>query len=198
MGRIIGLTGGIASGKSMASAFFRAKGLVVVDADQIARTLTQAHAEGSVAVAQHFGPAYLDQEGAMDRRAMRELVFQNPQAREQLEAILHPLILHDAQAQLTQALTHHPLVIFDCPLLCSHAYFRDLVDTVLVIDASDETRIARLAERNRFSRQESQRIMTAQLPRTSLLRMAHIVVINEGKPLDFEASLTQLYTSWGL
>ena len=195
MGRIIGLTGGIASGKSTASAFFRAKGLVVVDADHIARTLTQAHAEGSLAVAQHFGLAYLDQEGAMDRRAMRELVFRDREAREQLEAILHPLILRDAQTQLSQALTHYPLVIFDCPLLCSHAYFRDLVDTVLLID---ETRIARLAKRNGFSRQESQRIMAAQLPRTSLLRMAQIVVINEGKPLDFEASLTQLYTSWGL
>lgn len=198
MTTIIGLTGGIASGKTTASAYFRDQGVPIIDADEIAHNLTAAHAPGSAAVANAFGPEFLDEYGAMDRRKMRELVFSDPAAKAKLEAILHPLIQERAAAAIKEAAKDHPMVIFDCALLLENERWRQLVDKVVVIDACDETRIARLAKRNGFSREEALAIIHAQLPREALISQADVVVVNEGEPQEFLLSLTDLYKKWAL
>ena len=193
---VIGLTGGIASGKTTASAFFRDQGIPVVDADVIAHRLTGPGAEGSLAVAKHFGSTFLAPDGSMDRPKMRALIFSNPASKTELEDILHPMIAREARAQIEALHAEHPIVIFDCALLLESKRWRDLVDLVLVIDAGEETRIARLALRNSFTREEAQAIIRAQLPSDKLCEAADMVVVNESDPESFLLSLTDLYKKW--
>ena len=196
MARIIGLTGGIASGKTTACAYFRDQGIPIVDADVIAHEITAPNAEGTLTVAKAFGEDFIDERGAMNRAKMRALVFSNPETKEKLEALLHPLIQAKAKAQIEEAAKTHPTVIFDCALLLQSEKWRELVGEVVVIDACEETRISRLAKRNGFSREAALAIMRAQLPREALLEQADTVIVNEGDPEDFLLSLTDLYKKW--
>lgn len=193
---VIGLTGGIASGKSTASAYFQDQGIPVVDADRIAHELTAPGAAGTQAVRKHFGETFIDATGAMDRQKMRSLVFSDPAAKEKLESLLHPLIEHEARSRIEALSKTHPLVIFDCALLLENERWRHLVDRVLMIDASEETRIGRLARRNGFSREQAQAIIRAQMPADSMRELADTVVVNEADPQSFLLSLTDLYKKW--
>ena len=121
---VIGLTGGIGSGKSTAAAVFRSLGVPVVDADAISRALTGPGAEGSLAVARRFGEDFLDENRAMNRARMRELVFSNPEARRELEALLHPLIGRDVLRAFSSLSPDTPYAVFDCPLLLENKTWR--------------------------------------------------------------------------
>ena len=112
----IGLTGGIGSGKSTVAGMLAARGAAVIDADAISRSVTAPGGRAIAAIAQAFGPAMIDTQGAMDRQAMRETVFQNPEAKKQLEAIIHPLVSQITAEQAQDAVqSGHPVLVFDVP-----------------------------------------------------------------------------------
>ena len=183
----IGLTGGIGSGKSTVSQMLQARGAALIDADAIARSVTAAHGSAIPAIAQTFGPEFIIAEGAMDRDRMRAHVFRHPPAKQALEAIIHPLVMQEAQRQAQEAIaTGHQTLVFDVPLLVeSGARWRTQVDSVLVVDCLEETQIQRVMARNGLSREVIQSIISTQATRAQKLAAADWVIHNEG--LDLEA-----------
>lgn len=198
MTRVVGLTGGIAAGKSTASDFFRARGVPVIDADQVAREVVQPGSPGLAQVAAAFGPEVLQADGALDRRRLRERVFAAPQQRRRLEGILHPLIEQRIREQLAQI--DAPYCILDCALLIEAPRLRALVERVLVIDVPVETQIRRLMQRDGMSAAQCQAMLAAQASREQRLEGADDVVDNAG---DVDHLLHQLellhahYLDWG-
>ena len=195
MALIIGLTGGIGAGKSTASAFFARLGVPVVDADGISRALTGPGGRGSAAVAAAFGLGMLDTSGAMNRAAMRELVFRDPAALRRLESVLHPLIGEEIDAAFEKHAAA-PLIIYDCPLLWRENFRRPAVARILVIDASDAVRLERILIRPGMTRDTALRMMAAQPPRREILRIADDVVVNEDDEASLQERLTVLHNIW--
>jgi dephospho-CoA kinase len=182
----IGLTGGIGSGKSTVGQMLQERGAALIDADAIARSVTAAHGTAMPAIAQAFGPDFITPDGALDRERMRAHVFSHPEAKQALEAIIHPLVAQETQRQAQQAIAngHHTLV-FDVPLLVeSGARWRAQVDRVLVVDCSEETQIQRVMARNSWKREAVQAVVTAQASRTQKLAAADWVIDNEGISLE--------------
>lgn len=161
---VIGLTGGIGSGKSTAATVFRSLGVPVVDADAISRALTGPGAEGSLAVARRFGEDFLDENRAMNRARMRELVFSNPEARRELEALLHPLIGRDVLRAFSSLSPDTPYAVFDCPLLLENKTWRGFVSRVLVIDLAEEASVERVVRRSGLAPETVRSILRSQLP----------------------------------
>lgn len=180
----VGLTGGIGSGKSTVGCMLQEAGAALIDADLISRSLT---APGGLAIPQIegvFGAQALNAEGGLDRDFMRQLVFENPQARQQLEAIIHPLIASVTQQQALQAQACGcRLIIFDVPLLVESGRWRQQVDTVLLVDCLESTQIARVMQRNGLEQQAVERIMQAQASRAQRRAAADCVIYNEGLDL---------------
>jgi dephospho-CoA kinase len=182
----IGLTGGIGSGKSTVGQMLQERGAALIDADAIARSVTAAHGTAMPAIAQAFGPDFITPDGALDRERMRAHVFSHPEAKQALEAIIHPLVAQEIQRQAQQAIAngHHTLV-FDVPLLVeSGARWRAQVDRVLVVDCSEETQIQRVMARNSWKREAVQAVVTAQASRAQKLAAADWVIDNEGISLE--------------
>lgn len=197
----MGLTGGIGSGKSTVSAMLAKLGAVVIDADAISRQLTAPGGAALAAIAQAFGPHMIGPDGAMDRQAMRALVFGNPDARQQLEAIIHPLVSHTIREQ-TQAASKAGarMVVLDIPLLVEAGdRWRKEVDKVLVVDCSTETQIERVMQRNGLQRAEVQRIIDQQARREQRAQVADIVLVNEGLDLPaLQAQVEEVARQFGL
>lgn len=184
---VIGLTGGIGSGKSTVAQMFAEYGVTIIDSDLIARELTQV---GGAAIAQihtTFGNAYLDESGALNRIQMRQRIFTDPAAKLQLEAILHPLI----RAQMQEALrtqstfpahSQHaaPYLMLVVPLLFTATGFRELAHYTLMIDCDEDIQIARVINRDGLDEQTIRRIMAAQMPRAKQLKMADHIIQNNG------------------
>jgi dephospho-CoA kinase len=182
----IGLTGGIGSGKSTVGQMLQERGAAVIDADAIARGVTATHGTAMPAIAQAFGPDFITPDGALDRERMRAHVFSHPEAKQALEAIIHPLVAQETQRQAQDAIAngHHTLV-FDVPLLVeSGTRWRAQVDRVLVVDCSEETQIQRVMTRNGWSRETIQAIISAQASRAQKLAAADWVIDNEGISLE--------------
>jgi dephospho-CoA kinase len=182
----IGLTGGIGSGKSTVGQMLQARGAAVIDADAIARQVTAAHGAAMPAIAQTFGHEFITADGALDRERMRAHVFSQPQAKQALEAIIHPLVAQETQRQAQEALAKgHNTLVFDVPLLVeSGARWRTQVDRVLVVDCSEATQIQRVMARNGLSREIVQSIIAAQASRTQKLAAADWVIDNDGISLE--------------
>ena len=175
---VVGLTGGIGSGKSAAAEEFARLGATVIDTDAIAHELTRA---GGVAVEQVrrlFGDAYIDASGAMDRARMRELVFADPASKKKLEALLHPMIRVESRRRIDSA--KGPYAVHVVPLLLESPDYRERVDRVCVIDCPGELQLARVRMRSRLSEQEVRRIIAAQMPRSERLAAADDVIDNGG------------------
>lgn len=182
----IGLTGGIGSGKSTVGQMLHERGAAVIDADAIARSVTAEHGKAMPAIAQTFGADFITPNGALDRERMRAHVFSHTEAKQALEAIIHPLVAQETQRQAQHAIAngHHTLV-FDVPLLVeSGARWRAQVDRVLVVDCSEETQIQRVMTRNGWSRETVQAIISAQASRAQKLAAADWVIDNEGISLE--------------
>jgi dephospho-CoA kinase len=175
---VVGLTGGIGSGKSAAAEEFDRLGATVVDSDAIAHELTRAGGAAVDGVRQLFGDAYVDASGAMDRGRVRKLVFADPAAKKKLEALLHPLIRAESQRRIDTATG--PYAVHVVPLLVESPDYRSRVDRVLVIDCSEELQLARVRMRSRLSEREVRRIIAAQVPRTERLAAADDVIDNDG------------------
>lgn len=183
----VGLTGGIASGKSSAAALFEELGAAVVDTDAIAHELTRPGTSAMAAIRDAFGPAYLAADGSLERAKMRQLVFSDPAAKAKLEAILHPLIRERARARIVAA--QQPYVIVVVPLLVETDAYRDLIERILVVDCREELQVARAMQRSQLKESEVRAILAAQLPRTERLGRADDVVDNNG---DIEALRQQI------
>jgi len=178
MSFVVGLTGGIGSGKSAAAAEFERLGASVVDTDAIAHELTQAGAPAIPAIRKLFGPEVMGVSGAMDRKKMRDRVFADPAAKKALEALLHPLIRDESRRRIERA--RGPYVIHVVPLLIESPGCRSRVDRVLVIDAPEELQVERVRLRSGLSEAEVRAIVSAQATRAERLAAADDVIENRG------------------
>lgn len=190
---VLGLTGGIGSGKSKVSEWFTKQGVVVVDADVLAR---QVVAKGSKTLRQivtKFGDWVLTAEGELDRRAMREYIFARPQALMDLEQITHPAIRHAAKQQVAAATS--PYVVLVAPLLleASEAGLANLCQRVLVIDSREDLQVARASTRDGQTVASIERIMANQLSREARLAQADDVVTNNASLAELYAQLEPLH-----
>ena len=175
---VIGLTGGIGSGKSTVAALFVGHGAGIVDTDAIAHRLTQAGGEAIEAIRTAFGDDYFTCDGALDRAKMRGLIFSDAAAKQRLERILHPLIRQHAKAQLQQ-LQGRPYILIVVPLLPESPAFRQLVQRVLVVDCDEDTQIARVIGRDKMTEAEVRTIIARQTPRAERLRLADEIIFND-------------------
>ena len=197
----IGLTGGIGSGKSTVAGMLAARGAAVIDADAISRSVTAPGGRAIAAIAQSFGPQMVGRDGAMDRQAMRDCIFQDAQAKRQLEAIIHPLVSQITAEQAQAALDlGRPVLVFDVPLLVeSGERWRRQVDRVLVVDCSSDTQRKRVMARNGLPAQDIDRIITQQASRAQRLACADVVIANESlNLLELEAQVSQVAADFGL
>ena len=186
----LGLTGGMGSGKSTVAEMLRARGGAVIDADAISRSLTAPHGAAILAIADTFGPEFIDPQGALDRTRMRAHVFANAQAKQSLEAIIHPLVAQETQRQAQLALdAGHLTLIFDIPLLVESGRWRSRLDQVIVVDCSVETQIQRVMTRSQLPSSEIEKIIASQASRSERLKAADWVICND------HISLTELALS---
>ncbi|HET9735639.1 MAG TPA: dephospho-CoA kinase [Burkholderiales bacterium] len=175
---VVGLTGGIGSGKSAAAEEFGRLGATVVDTDAIAHELTQAGGAAMPEVRRLFGEGYIDVQGAMDRVKMRALAFRDPAARTKLEQLLHPLIRAESERRIAAA--GGTYVVHVVPLLIESRDYRQRVSRVLVVDCPEDTQIARVRQRSRLSEDEIRRILRSQASREERLAAADDVIDNSG------------------
>jgi len=197
----IGLTGGIGSGKSTVAGMLAARGAAVIDADAISRSVTATGGRAIEAIATTFGPHIINSDGAMNRQAMRERIFQDPEAKRQLEAIIHPLVSQITAEQAQHALdTGHRCLVFDVPLLVeSGERWRRQVDRVLVVDCDTETQRQRVMARNGLPAEEIDRIIALQASRAQRLTCADAVIVNQSLTLaQLEALVMQVAADFGL
>ena len=181
----LGLTGGIGAGKSTVARMLADLGAAIIDADALSRATTAPGGTAIDPVRASFGDNFITPDGAMDRDAMRTLVFADPSARHRLEAIVHPLVHQaiEAAAVAAHQAGHHCLV-FDIPLLVESKRWPAQLDKVLVVDCSEQTQRDRVMARNGLARADVERIMATQASRMQRLAAADLVVFNDQKPLD--------------
>ncbi|MDO8961993.1 MAG: dephospho-CoA kinase [Methylophilus sp.] len=174
---VVALTGGIGSGKSEATRIFKALGVPVVDVDDIAHALTAAGAPLVAEIATAFGAEYATKEGALNRPLMRTLVFNQPKARETLNAIMHPAIFEEAKRQL-QALASSPYAVLAIPLLQESPRYLPYIQHVLVVDCDPILQLNRVMQRSGLTEQEASKMIAAQASRERRLAMANTVISN--------------------
>ena len=194
MSFVVGLTGGIGSGKSAVADLFAARGIAVIDTDAIAHELTAPGGAAMPAIRGEFGDGIATSDGALDRAAMRNIVFADPPARKRLEAILHPLIRSESERRLASA--DSPYAILMVPLLVESGDYRKRVDRVAVVDCREETQIARVMRRNGLTRPEVERILAAQASRAQRLEAADDVIDNDGSLDELGPRIEQLHVSY--
>lgn len=193
----IGLTGGIGSGKSTVGQMLVRLGAKLIDTDAISRSLTGPGGRALPYVIERFGPHLIDADGAMDRAQMRTLVFHDPSARLALEAILHPLIHEETEAQAAQAAPAQP-VVFDVPLLVEAGLrWRNRVHRIVVVDCPVDVQIQRVMARSGWTREMVERVIAQQASRAARLAMADDVIVNHELSLEALADVVQrLWNDW--
>lgn len=191
----VGLTGGLAAGKSAVAACLAGLGAEVVDTDQIARALTGPNGAALPAIVRDFGSRCVGPDGGLDRPAMRARVFADADARRRLEAILHPLILERVRARL--ASSHAPYVVLVVPLLVENWQdFRELVDRVLVVDCDETLQIRRAMHRDGISEAMARAVLAAQAGRQARLALADDVLDNNGDMQALERQVSILHARY--
>ena len=176
----VGVTGGIGSGKSTVSAMLASAGAELIDADAISRRLTAAGGAAIAPIIQQFGQALVTSAGALNRDAMRELVFSNPDAKAQLENIIHPMVSKACSEQAERAKSAgKACVVFDVPLLVESGRWRQQLDLVLVVDCLEATQISRVMQRSSWTAEAVQKVIAAQASRAQRLAAADVVIYND-------------------
>lgn len=178
MSYVVGLTGGIGSGKSAAADEFARLGATVVDTDAIAHELTRAGGAAIAGIRGIFGDTAITADGAMDRKKVRELVFADPSARARLEGLLHPIIREESQRRISSAST--PYAVLVVPLLIESGSYLKRVQRVAVVDCAEELQVSRVRARSGLAEDEVRRIMATQVSRTARLAAADDVIDNSG------------------
>ena len=191
---VVGLTGGVGSGKTTAADMLAELGAGIVDTDRISHELTAPGGAAIPALRDAFGADYIAANGSLDRAKMRSLVFSDPAARKKLEAILHPAIRAEASARI--AGSDRPYVIVVVPLLLETGGYRDLTDRVLVVDCAEEEQLRRTAQRSGVGEDAARAIMAAQLPRAERLARADDVLSNSGSIEDLRRDAARLHARY--
>jgi dephospho-CoA kinase len=187
----IGLTGGIASGKSTAAQRFTELGVPVIDADHAARAVVALGTPGLGQVMQRFGSGVIAANGELDRRALRNLIFSDAAARADLNAILHPLIGSYMEQQAASAIG--PYVVLAIPLLVEGGSRRDRVDRIVVVDVDESVQLKRLTERDGSTLEQARAILAAQASRSARLSAADDILPNTGTVTDLRQAVDRLH-----
>jgi dephospho-CoA kinase len=178
---LIGLTGGIGSGKSVVAKRLAELGATVIDSDQIAHDITTPHGAAIAPIKTRFGSELLAADGSLDRPKMRRLVFNDPSALKSLEAIIHPLIHAETVQQASAAHENGALyLVFMVPLLVESGTWAKLIDHLIVVDCPEELQIARVMQRSNWGRSEIEQIMHKQASREDRLAAADTILLNDG------------------
>lgn len=193
----LGLTGGIASGKSLAGETFASCGVNVFDGDHSSREVVMPGSDGLDKLVSHFGSDILAQDGSMDRRAMRERVFNAPEARLELEGILHPLIRENLLSKRNAVIADNPsgYCILMVPLLVKFGW-TDLVDRLLVIDSTEGQQIERLISRDDINEELATKMLGSQDSRQQRLEAADDFVLNDAGPEELAESIRLLHKKY--
>ena len=192
MNRCHGLTGGIGSGKSTVAQQLGELGARVVDTDEISHQLTARDGLALPAIRQTFGTEYIMADGALDRTHMRKLIFGNPDAKQRLQDILHPLILAQAKV-LAAAPTTAPYTLVVVPLLFESGCYRDWLQRVIVVDCPESEQVRRTMLRNGLVEPTVRAIMAQQIERTARLRLADEIIHNDGDLSVLKIQVSQLH-----
>ncbi len=191
---VVGLTGGIGSGKSSVGSAFASHGILVIDADAISRALTASRGRAIDAIRKTFGDAAIDAAGALDRAQMRALVFSDPEARRTLEAILHPMIRKECDRLVATA--ESPYVILMIPLLVESGAPRKRCHLIAVVDCPEHIQIERVIRRDGLPRAQVEAIMKSQASRALRLSHADDVIDNSGPPAAIAAPVALLHKKY--
>jgi dephospho-CoA kinase len=193
---LVGLTGGIATGKSTVSAMFRALGAVVIDADVLAREVVEPGEPALAEIAREFGPGVLGPDGRLDRQALGALVFADAGKRKRLEAITHPRIRERFQRRLDalSAQNFRGLVVFDAPVMIESGNYKTM-DRLVVVVAGAETQMDRLRARDGMGPEEALRRIGSQMPLSEKARLADHVIENSGDRAATEAQVRRVYAA---
>ena len=187
---IIGLTGGIGSGKTAVSDSFEALGIDVVDADLASRVVVQKGKPCLLKIAQHFGEDILTKEAELDRAKLREIIFKSGEEKNWLESLLHPAIANQIQDELNASKS--PYTILVSPLLLETNQ-KDFCSKVLAVDVPVETQVERTLKRDGVSKEQVQAIINSQISRNDRLNLADEVIVNDGTLEDLEIAVKILH-----
>ena len=191
---VVGLTGGIGSGKSTIEKYFRELGAGIIDCDLVSHELQQPGKAGYVYIQQLFGEAFFGFDGKIDRARLRTLVFNNKEAKQKLEGLMSPLIYHVVTERLEQIKNNHPYVIVTVPLLLESKAFSSLVNRILVIDCPEHVQTQRVMERSGLSFKEVEKIISTQAPRWMRMVKADDVIKNfDCEPEENKAIVKDLH-----
>jgi len=191
---VVGLTGGIGSGKSAAADEFARLGATVVDTDAIAHELTAAGGAAVAEIARQFGKAFVDATGAMDRKRMRDLVFTDAEEKQRLEALLHPMIRAESERRIAAAAGSY--VIHVVPLLVESPGHRERVARVLVVDCPEALQLSRVRQRSMLPEAQVKRIIASQIKRERRLAAADDVIDNSGSIAALHQQVRELHEKY--
>lgn len=191
---VVGLTGGIGSGKSAAADLLAARGALVVDTDQIAHQLTAPGGAAMEAIREAFGNGVVAADGALNRPAMRALAFEDPDARKRLEAILHPMIRAESERQCRAATT--PYVVLVVPLLIESGTYRERVRRLCVVDCPEDVQVLRVMQRSGLEERQVRAIMAAQASRAERLAAADDVIDNSAGYAELAVQVERLHGAY--
>lgn len=192
MSLLIGLTGGIASGKSAVATMLALRGAPIIDADVVSREVARPGSPVLAALVERFGPDVLTPDGELDRAALGRRVFQQPAELQALNDLTHPAIWKELLAQVAEARAHHPVVVLMAPLLLEHGADA-IVDQVWVVAVHERMQVQRLMERDGFTRDEALRRVRSQMPTDEKLARADVVIDNGG---SLEGTAEQVEAAW--
>ena len=187
----VGLTGGIGSGKSAAAELLAGHGAVVVDADLLARQAVEPGSQGLARIVEEFGAGMLTAEGDLDRAALGEIVFADPEARSRLNAIVHPRV-RELAALAEQAAGREAIVVHVIPLLVETGQ-QETFDLVVVVDVDPDTQVRRVTTRDGLSQAQAEARIAAQASREQRLAVADVVLDNNGSPGELAAQVAGLW-----
>lgn len=188
---VIGLTGGIGSGKSSIARIFAALGAAVIDTDEIAHRLTEKGTPALATIIEQFGTCYQLPDGNLDRARLRKQVFSDHTAKEKLETLLHPLIKQQVTSKMAEV--QGPYLVLVIPLFFETDAYRDLVDRILVVDCDENQQISRTMSRSKLSAEEVRAIMSHQAPRAERIKQADDILSNRGNHTDLENHVQELH-----
>ena len=189
---IIGLTGGIGSGKSAAATILKRLGLKIIDLDQITHDLMKPSELGYIEIKKEFGEKYIDTKGAIDRKLLREEIFSSLDLKKRIESILHPIIFEECSKQLNK-LKHEKYIVLVIPLLFETKNYISLIDESLLIDCDLETQIERVIKRDNVSKALANRIIKNQMNRQEKQLLADKVILNDGNINHLKTQLDSYY-----
>ncbi len=191
---VVGLTGGIAAGKSLVSQYLRELGAQIIDADLVARELVSPHSSAMQEIVRHFGSEIVNEDGSLKRKELGQLIFRFPEQRKVLNQIMHPRIL----AKITDAINEYrtlgraPLIVVDAPLLIETG-LHQLVDEVWLVDIPEELQILRLRERDELTEEAALQRLQSQLPLAEKRKYAHRIIDNSGEMLETKELIHRIW-----